>query len=401
MLVIILHDKMMAVYTRRLQPPQRSFFLLGPRGTGKTTWLRHHFPSARWYNLLLEEVWAQHLREPALFRQQVTALPRGTWVVVDEVQRLPRLLNDVHEVLSHSPTHVRFALTGSSARKLRQQDVNLLAGRALTKRFFPLSQSELRDNDFGIDFLLRFGGLPAIVSASDNKERIALVEAYYNTYLAEEVRNEGLVRRLDSFQRFLSVAGLMNAQVTNVASIARDAGVSRPTVQGFFEVLVDTLLGTWLPPFHPNARVREVGHSKFYFFDAGVVRAVSGRLREPLESAERGALFETWVFHELRSFIHDADVGGQLSYWRIPSGHEVDFIWSRGKRHIGIEAKASARWRSQDSLGLKTLLDEGKVTRAVGVYLGAEPLRDGAIDILPLDEFSKRLEAGEIIPTGS
>ncbi len=391
---------MLVMFARRLEPPNRSFFLLGPRGTGKTTWLRHHFPSAVWYNLLLEDVWAEHLRDTALFRHQVSALPSGSWVVVDEVQRLPRLLNDVHEVLSHSSTHVRFALTGSSARKLRHQDVNLLAGRALTKRFFPLSLSELSDGT-DIESLLKFGGLPAVASADKTKERVALLEAYHNTYLAEEIRNEGLVRRLDSFQRFLGVAGLMNAQVTNVASIARDAGVSRQTVQGYFDVLVDTLVGTWLPTFHPNARVREVGHPKFYFFDPGVVRGLTARLREPLDSAERGALFETWVLHELRSFAHDADVGGQLSYWRIPSGHEVDFIWSRGSRHIGIEAKASARWRSQDSIGLKTLLAERKIARAIGVYLGSTPLRDGAIEILPIAEFSRRLESGEIIPTDS
>ena len=304
------------MYTRRLQPPQRSFFLLGPRGTGKTTWLRARFPEAKWFNLLQEREWSRLTRAHALFRQEVEALSAGSWVVVDEVQRLPWLLNEVHDLLSLDSERIRFALTGSSARSLKARDVNLLAGRALSRRFFPLVASEV-GLDADVDDLLRFGGLPAVRSEKAIPARIDLLEAYRDTYLAEEVRNEGLVRNLDAFARFLDVAALMNAQVLNATGIARDAGVSRTTVQGFFEVLADTMIGATLPAWRPRARVKEVANPKFYLFDTGVARTLSGRLREPLHATERGPLLEAWTLHELRAHLHDASVGGELSILEV------------------------------------------------------------------------------------
>ncbi|MBX7117326.1 MAG: DUF4143 domain-containing protein, partial [Myxococcaceae bacterium] len=339
--------KMMSMYTRRLQPPRRSFFLFGPRATGKTTWLRSVFLEAHWFNLLLESELIRLTRDPLAFRQEVEALPANSWVVVDEVQRLPALLNDVHELLSRRGPSFRFALTGSSARKLKRGQANLLAGRALTKKFFPLTMAEMGGLP-AIDELLSLGCLPQIRDAADSRERVELLEAYSDTYLAEEVRAEALVKNLASFTRFLEVAAVMNGQVTNVSSLAREAGVARPTVQGYFDVLIDTLLGVWLPAYRNQVRVKEVAHPKFYFFDTGVVRSLSRKLREPLEQAERGHLLETYVLHELRAYDHDASLGGSLSYWRTPSGSEVDFIWSRGKKQVAIEVKASTRWRSEE-----------------------------------------------------
>jgi len=387
---------MLALYTRRLLLPERSFLLLGPRGTGKTTWLRARLPRARWYNLLLDRELLRLMREPGSFRREVEALPRGSWVVVDEVQKLPSLLNEIHDALASAPRRWRFALTGSSARRLRREDVNLLAGRVVTRRMLPLTVAEL-GGEPEPDDLLRFGGLPLVRGERAAAARIDLLEAYVETYLTQEIRAEALVRSLDSFSRFLEVAALANAQVTSVASLARDAVVARPTVQGYFEVLVDTLIGAWLPAWRPRVKIKEARHPKFYLFDTGVVRALSRRLREPLEAAERGALLETLVFHELRAQIAYSGCGGELSYYRTASGSEVDFVWTRGRHAVGIEVKASARWRPEYGRPLADLHSAGAATGCYGVYLGDRLLQDGPIRVLPLQAFLRELARGRVL----
>ena len=317
-------------------------------------------------------------------------------MVVDEVQKLPAVLNEVHDLIARHGQRYRFALTGSSARKLKRGQVNLLAGRVINRRFFPLTAAEMGAG-FDVDAVLRFGSLPAVVSEHRDAVRIDLLEAYAENYLTQEIRQEALVKRLDSFTRFLDVAALMNAQITNVAGIARDAAVARPTVQGYFEILVDTLIGTWLRAWRPRAKVKEVGHPKFYFFDTGAVRALAGRLREPLSDAERGHLLETYVLHELRAWMNRSACGGHLAYWRTPSGSEVDFIWTRAAKVVGIEVKAAARWRTSDAAALKQLHAEHRVRAAYGVYLGRAPLRDGPLTVLPLRQFLERLAHGDVV----
>jgi predicted AAA+ superfamily ATPase len=390
---------MLAMFMRRLPLPQRSFLLLGPRGTGKTTWLRAQLPGALWYNLLLDRELLRLMRDPGTLRREIEALPRGAWVVVDEVQKLPGLLNEVHDALAAAPRRWRFALTGSSARRLRRGDANLLAGRVVTRRMLPLTAAELGAAP-PIDDLLRFGGLPLVRSERAHAARIDLLEAYVETYLAQEIRAEALVRSLESFTRFLEVAALANAQVTSVAALARDAAVARPTVQGYFDVLTDTLIGAWLPAWRPRAKVKEASHPKFYLFDTGVVRALARRLREPLESAERDALLETLVFHELRAEIAYAGGGGELSYYRTPSGAKVDFVWRRGKLAVGIEVKASPRWRPEHGRALADLHGAGVLRACYGIYLGDTPLRDGPIRVLPLQAFLAELSGGRVLAAG-
>ena len=387
---------MPAMFARHLALPSRSFLLLGPRGTGKTTWLRQRLPRALWYNLLLDRELLRLMRSPGTFRQEVAALPRGSWVVVDEVQKLPSLLNEVHDALAAAPRRWRFALTGSSARRLRREDVNLLGGRVVGRRMLPLTLAEAGPGA-PVDDWLRFGGLPLVRGERGLAARIDLLEAYVETYLAQEIRAEALVRSLEAFVRFLEVAALVNAQVTNVASLARDAGVARPTVQGYFEVLTDTLIGAWLPAWRPRAKVKETSHPKFYLFDCGVARALAGRLREPLEAAERGTLLETLVFHELRAHVAYAGLGGSLAYYRTPSGTEVDFVWSRGSRAVGIEVKASARWRPEFGRALAELHGAGALSACVGVYLGERPLQAGPVRVLPLHSFARELASGHLL----
>ena len=388
------------MYARSLVLPTRSFFLFGPRGTGKTTWLRAALNGqpSRWFDLLLDTELVRLTRDPRVFTQEVEALPAGTWVVIDEVQRLPGLLNHVQDLVTrHGQRRYRFALTGSSARKLKRGGANLLPGRVVNRLFFPLTSAEL-DDEFRIETALRFGSLPAIwADATNDRERIELLDAYVQNYLTQEVRAEAVVKELGPFSRFLDVAALANGQVTNVSSLARDAGVARPTVQGYFEVLIDTLLGFWLPAWQPRSRVKEVRHPKFYFFDTGIVRAITGRLRDSPNELERGVLLETYVLHELRAAMNHHGSGGQLSYWRTPSGSEVDFVWTRGKSSVGIEVKSGSRWRLQDGAALKQLVQQGTVRRGVATYMGNARLRDGPLDVLPIAEFLQRLNAAEIL----
>jgi uncharacterized protein len=262
---------------------------------------------------------------------------------------------------------------------------------------YPLTAAELQYKP-AVDDLLRFGSLPLVRTERVLATRVELLEAYVETYLTQEIRAEALVRSLDSFTRFLEVAALANGQVTNVSSLARDAAVARPTVQGYFDVLTDTLIGTWLPAWRPRAKVKEVQHPKFYLFDCGVVRALSRRLREPLESAERGHLLETLLFHELRAHIAYSGCGGTLAYYRTPSGTEIDFIWTRGKHNVGIEVKASPRWKPELGRALRTLSEEKVLTSCYAIYLGDTPQQDGPIRVLPFEVFLKELTAGSVLP---
>ena len=384
----------MAMYTRQLSVPDRSFFLFGPRGTGKTTWLRHVLPDALWFDLLRTQVFLDLSQRPDAFRQQVEALPRGGWVVVDEVQRVPALLHEVHALISEHGRRYRFALSGSSARKLKRLDVDLLAGRAMNRQFFPLTASEL-DFEVDIDDVLRFGLLPQI--RSDRKYAVDAMDAYVSNYLREEVQQEALVRRLDSFARFLQVSALVNGQVANMSGLARDAAVARPTVQGYFDVLTDTLIGFWLPAWRRRAKVKEVASPKFYLFDPGVARALAGRLREPLDGVERGFLLETWVLHELRAAQAMQNVGGTLCYWGTPSGGEVDFVWTRATRAVGIEVKSSKTWRREFGGPLKSLVADGVVRAGFGVYTGTAELKDGPLRVLPLKAFLRELSSGRVL----
>ena len=351
-------------------------------------------PSALWIDLLrMQEVLAL-TRQPGLFRSRVEALPASSWVVIDEIQRLPQLLDEVHSLLATHPGRFRFAMLGSSARKLRRLDVNLLAGRAIRREFFPLTGREM-EYDCALNELLAFGTLPAI--RTDVSGAVDVLEAYATTYLREEIQQESLIRDLPSFSRFLEVAALANGQVTSVASIARDAGVARPTVQRYFDVLVDTLIGIWVRPWKASARVKEVGHPKFYFFDTGVLRALHGSIREPLERAERGPLLETLILHELRAHMAIAGTGGEIGYWRTPSGGEIDFIWRCGKRAVGIEVKASNRYRREEATTLGEFLERKIVSSAFVVYDGEDVLKDGGITVLPVTEFMRRLARNDVI----
>lgn len=385
---------MTAMYTRLLSPPKHSFFLFGPRGTGKTTWLKTAFKEAKWFDLLRSEELLKLMRKPEQLRFEVEALKKGSWVVIDEIQKLPLLLNEIHSLIADHGNKYKFALSGSSARKLKRLDANFLAGRVFNRKFFPLTGAELNYN-FVVDDLLRYGTLPKV--CAEPRNRIDILEAYTANYIREEIQQEALVQNLASFSRFLEVAAVMNGQTVNASNIARDAGVARPTVQRYFDTLTDTLIGTWLPAWRPKAKVKEVSHPKFYFFDTGVVRAVQNRLRDPLEPVERGYLFETLVLQELRARINIAGCGGELFYWGTPSRSEIDFIWRRGRKVFGFEVKAVSEWKTGYGSALNELFSEGRIQKCFAVYLGDIRLKDRSIHVLPVKEFMKDLTRGMIL----
>ena len=382
------------MFPRSLPVPGSSFFLFGPRGTGKSTWIKSHFADAFVVNLLAAEAMLRYERDPSRFRAEVLAHPRSRWIVIDEVQRAPRLLDEVH-LLMEDEGYQRFALTGSSARKLRKGAANLLAGRAVVRNLFPLTSAEL---GFSVPVaqLLRFGAMPLSVNALHDESREEFLRAFVTTYLSEEIKAEALVRDLGSFSRFLEVAALAAGQRTNVSALARDAGVSRETVRGYFEVLIDTLIANWLPAWRPRAKVREVALPKLYWFDPGVLHAAAGGFDQPLPSDWNGVLLEHLVLHEIKSHLHYAHVKGSLGYWATPSGSEVDFVWWRGRDVVAIEVKHAREFRREFKQGIDALLAGTPATSYI-VYRGERELLVDGTRVLPLETFLRRLHAGEII----
>ena len=379
-------------YDRILMPPrERSFFLFGMRGSGKSTWARSMLPDAHRIDLLDERLYQSFLREPGLFANELRTLPRRATVVVDEIQRIPGLLNEVHRFIEDR--QMRFVLLGSSARKLKQGGTNLLAGRALHRQMFPLLPREL-GADFDLAEVLRYGSLPVIWAAPDRREAL---EADGQMYLKEEIQAESLVRNLPGFARFLPVAAVFHGQVLSVAGLARDAGVARTTVEGYLGILADTHLAWLLPGFEARLRVKERRHPKLYFVDSGVVRAVKREFHPPT-AAERGALFEGWIGQLLRAYGEPASGLGHpfdgLWYWAPTEGQiEVDFLIQTRKRFVAVEAKAKTSLVSRDFAGLRAIDGLAGLGRRVIVYLGDRPQRtEDGIDVLPVAAFLAALD---------
>ncbi|MBI5364914.1 MAG: ATP-binding protein [Planctomycetes bacterium] len=365
------------MYARLLQPPERSFFLFGPRGTGKTAWLKTRLGGGALVFDLLKSGTYQRLSASPERIGDLVPEDHDDWVVVDEVQRVPELLNEVHRLIESRK--LRFALTGSSARKLRRGGTNLLGGRARTLRMHPLTALELGD-DFDLARALRFGTLPFACTTKDPE---SYLRDYVDTYLREEVQQEGFVRAIGPFSRFLEAASFSQGSVLNMASVARDAGVQAKVVEGHFKLLEGLLLAVRLPVFTRRAKRRMVAHPKFYYFDAGVYRTL--RPRGPLDSAEEidGPALETLMLSNLRAVNDAFALGYELSYWRTHDGREVDFVLYGERGLIAIETKRTHRVRDEDLAPLLTFREEFPMAKAYFVHLGKERGHDRGIDILP------------------
>ena len=374
------------MYPRVLKPPKnKSFFLFGPRGAGKTTWVKNTFPEAVYIDLLEAEVFNDLLASP----QRVGGfIPKGYkgWIIIDEIQRVPELLHEVHRLIEKY--RYKFVLTGSSARKIRKKGVNLLGGRALTYQMHPLITAELGE-DFDIKHSLQYGHLPCVYTEDDPKKYL---ESYVKTYLEEEVRQEGLTRNLSAFARFLESASFSQGAVLNISNVARDCGIERKTVENYFCILEDLLIGYRLPVFTKRSRRRLTHHSKFYFFDAGVYRTL--RPKGPLDRPEEieSIAFESLLFQELRAVIANFALDYKLYYWRTFSNIEVDFVVYGDKNIFVFEVKRAKKIYSPKLLsGLKSFRKDYSRARAFFVYGGERVMQKDGIEIYPLDLLLKNL----------
>jgi predicted AAA+ superfamily ATPase len=382
-------------YRRLVAPPAGSFFLFGVRGAGKTTWTRATFPAAHVVDLLDESRFQALAANPGLLAAEIEAVPPGRPIVLDEIQRVPALLNEVHRAIERGRR--RFVLLGSSARRLKTSTTNLLAGRATVRTLYPLVPAEL-GRDFDLSRVLRFGSIPLVWQAPDAR---ATLDAYVQLYVREEIRGEALVRNLPAFLRFLPVAALFHGQTINIAGLARDAATARTTIEGYLGILQDTLLATTLPAFDAGLRVRERQHPKLYWVDPGVVRAAKRQLG-PVAAEERGPLLEGWVFTLLRAHNEIAALYDEIFYWAPAQARqtEVDFLLRRGREHLAIEVKSTARFAPGLLGGLRAIDGLPRLARRVLVYLGDRPLRtEDGIDVWPLARFLDAIATDRLWPS--
>ena len=370
-----------ARYQRIVTAPKGSFFLFGVRGAGKSSWTREAFPGAFVVDLLDEARYQTLLANPGQLALELRALPRGRVVVLDEVQRVPAMLNEVHRSIEEERR--RFVMLGSSARRLKTGDTNLLAGRAAVRTMYPLVPAEL-GADFSLERVLRFGSIPLVWQAEDPRSTL---EAYAQLYVREEIRAEALVRNLPGFLRFLPVAALFHGQVINVAGLARDAAVARTTIEGYLGILQDTLLATLLPAFEARLRVRERQHPKLFWIDPGLVRAAKRQLG-PVAAEERGALLEGWILTVLRAHNEGSNLFEEIAYWAPAQARhtEVDFLLRRGRDYLALEIKAQRRFSTPQLAGLRAIADLPHLVRRVLVYLGNRRLKtEDGIEVWPLE----------------
>jgi len=376
-------------------PKDRSFFLFGPRQTGKTTLARDLLSKASGWNvdLLLTDQFLKYSRRPELLRLEcLHKIEREgvDLVVVDEIQRVPQLLNEIHYLIER--TDCRFVLTGSSARKLRRGGVNLLAGRAVTRWLFPFVYEEVADS-LDLDDVLRYGTLPGVYGRPP--EAMAdILKAYVSTYLNEEIHAEGLVRKVGGFSRFLDVAAAQAGEQVSFTSIARECQVPMPTVRSHYEILEDTLVGFRLPAWRKSVRKQLVAHPKFYFFDLGVVNGLLGQLAAPPEPVRKGRLFEQFIVLETYRMLHYLQSDSSLFFWRTNHGAEVDLLIERhGRLQAAIEIKSTAHVAGKHLSGLRSLAKDHPQLPLYVVSCVDNPYRIGKVEVLPWRRYLQNIRS--------
>lgn len=367
---------------RFFNPSKQSFFLLGPRGTGKSTMIKDLFPEALYVDLLLPDVFRSYLARPERLREFVHANSDREVFVLDEIQKVPELLEVVHSLLEEKKGR-QFVLTGSSARKLRKAGTDMLAGRAVMKRMHPFVAGELKEK-FSLDAALRYGMLPVVLDSADSA---AALHAYIDLYVREEVQAEGLTRNIGNFTRFLEATSFSHGSILNISNIARECGVERKVVEGYLRILEDLLLACRLPVFTRRAMRVTVQHPKFYFFDAGVYSTLrpSGPLDRPEEKA--GVALEGLVLQHLLAWVDLKHPDANLYFWRTSSGSEVDFIVYGSGIFQAIEVKNSQMVHPQDIKSLKSFGQDYPEADRILIYRGNDRLQREGISIIPCTEF--------------
>lgn len=375
------------MYSRLLKAPlieNTSFFLFGPRGTGKTAWVKTALPNAIYIDLLETTTFTDLLANPQRL-ENLIPLGFSDWIIIDEVQKNPFLLSEVHRLIEKY--HYKFVLTGSSARSLKKKGVDLLAGRASTFSMYPLTIQEL-GSDFELKKSLEFGNLPSVYSKSNPHRYLS---AYVKTYLKEEIQQEGLTRNIGNFARFLEIASFSQGALLNISEVAREVGISRKVVESYFEILEDLLLAFRLPVFSKRAKRRLTEHPKFYFFDVGVFRIL--RPMGPLDSPQEaeGASLETLLIQEIRAINDYFEFGYECYYWRTSSGLEVDFVLYGKRGIVAFEIKRSATIGQNDLKSLKAFSEDYPEARLYLLYGGNREEFYGKIKAIPIVEALRTL----------
>ena len=360
-----------------IESEKQSVFIFGPRGTGKTSWLKAHYKDALYFDLLYSETYTEFLGNPSLLESRIPS-QFNNWVIIDEIQKVPALLNEVHRLIEAKK--IKFILTGSSARALRKKGVTLLAGRALTSHMHPLLAEEIGD-EFCLDKALSRGLLPMAYQADNYKHYLS---SYVETYLKEEVLQEALTRNINLFARFLAAASFSQGGVLSYTDISREIGTSRQTVTNFFDILEDLLISVRLPVFSKRAKRELIVQSKFYYFDAGVYLAL--RPKGPLDSTDElhGAALETLFLQHIRAINDYYRLGYDIFYWRTRSQLEVDFILYGEKGLLAFEIKNSSRLTIKDFKGLKTFKEDYPMTSCFMVYMGTRDYFENDIRVIPM-----------------
>lgn len=380
-------------------PPRQSAFLWGARQTGKSSYLKKRFKQSVLYDLLKSHELIRLSKEPGLLREEVLALDKKSLhhpIIIDEIQKVPELLNEIHWLIEN--TVAQFILCGSSARKLKTQSTNLLGGRAWIYHFYPLTSEEIPN--FQLLRALQQGLIPTHYLANSQNINNHF-QSYIDVYLTDEIRNEGLVRNLAGFARFLDVVGFSNAEMVNVTNIARDCGIDRSTVQGYFQILIDTSLGSYIYPFRKKIKRSLITAApKFYLFDVGIANYLARQNIPALQGTAAGKAFEHFIFMELTAYIGITRKRIDITYWRSKSGLEVDFIL--GQAEFAIEVKISSTVHKEDLKGLLAFCEEHPSTKPIVVSQDSLPrkliVNDVLnIDILPWKDFLTKLWSGQLI----
>lgn len=367
---------------------KESAFLWGARQTGKSTLLNTLYPDSLYFDLLLSEEYNRFLGNEGLLKQIVESSAKNGPVIIDEIQRIPQLLNEVHWLIVNK--NKQFILSGSSPRKILKSGGNLLGGRAIRYELFPLSFSEI--DNFDLLHALNYGLLPRHY-LSKNPQR--LINAYIGSFLKDEIAREANIRNIPSFSKFLEFASFSNGEIVNYANIATDCGVSAPTIKEYFQIMEDTLVGRFIPSFQKKPKRRVILSPKFYFFDIGIANNLMKRGEIKYGSETFGHAFEHFICNELIAHRNYSGLDYQLSYWRTASQYEVDFIL--GNHEIAIEVKSTEQASSRHFKGLKAFSEEYKVKRLIVVSNDKYYRKDNTIEIFPWAEFLQQLWAGDII----
>jgi len=377
---------MKTLIPRFFTPPKESFFLFGPRGTGKSTWLKEYYADALWIDLLEPETFRSYSAYPERLRELVLGNPEKKAVVIDEVQKAPELLEVVHSLIEKK-LGIQFILTGSSSRKLKRTGVDLLAGRALKKTLHPFMVAELKEQ-FNLEDSLKYGTLPLVFEADDKEKTL---KSYAALYIQEEVQAERLVRNIGNFSRFLEVVSFSHSSLLNISNVSRECQVERKVVENYVEILEDLLLSHRVPVFTRRAKRATASHPKFYFFDAGIFRSLrsSGPLDRPEEIA--GAALEGLVAQHLIAWNSYRGEKNSLFYWRTRAGSEVDFVLYGEEVFWAIEVKNTARISNSDLRSLGAFKTDYPECQPILLHRGLEKLVKKGILCLPCEKFLKKL----------